>query len=352
VSDDITLVIPTHNRHALLAKSLPYYAGLGYPIVVVDSSAAPFGEIGRYPDVKYVHCPGEPFPHKLRAPVAQLVRTPYIFFSADDMFMAPEAVQHSLDFLKQHPDYSSAQGHYFGIPMNGDWDGLRAMYVNMDNYDNHIDADKPYDRMLQLFCRYYPTFYAVFKTDCWKNQLERFPDAIRNYCLAEFYFAICSAIHGKHIILPELYALTYLAPTVDGIDPFFRNDLHELATMERYAEEYKAFETAILNYLLECEQLPERRGRLYIAKTVALQAWKAKPTLTAKEKIRREYAKAYDKAFNGCELKKRKAERRKREQQALRDETEFMLERVGNSGQALLREIWSKITAPQATREG
>lgn len=342
MNDILTLVIPTHERGALLDKVLRYYAPLGLSTVVVDSSAQPYAKAGEFPTLRYIHCPGRPFPHKLRQPVAEHVHTPFMFFCPDDMFMSPRALGRCLEHLQANPACSSAQGLYFGMPMDGDRAGLRAMYVNMDNHDMRIDAAQPQERMLQLFLSYIPTFYAVFRTDCWQNQLARFPDAIRNYVMAEFFFALCTAIHGGHAVLPEMYALTYLAPTVGGLDPVFRNDLHELATLDRYAEEYAAFEQAVLDYLLSQSTLSERRARLYIAKAVALQAWKRKPFLTSGDKLRRELSLLRDKLLNRGELARRKQARRQADALAIAQERDHMLGLIGPEGAEELDRIWTR----------
>jgi glycosyltransferase domain-containing protein len=345
VNDILTLVIPTHERAALLDKVLRYYAPLGLTTLVVDSSAEAYAKAGDFPTLRYVHRPGEPFPHKLRAPVLEHVRTPFMFFCPDDMFMSPEALDRCLAHLRANPACSSAQGLYFGMPMDGDRAGLRAMYVNRDNFDMPIDAEAPEQRMVQLFLSYIPTFYAVYRTDCWKNQLSLFPDAIRNYVLAEFFFALCTAIHGGHTVLPVTYALTYLAPTVGGLDPVFRNDLHELATMERYAGEYAAFERAVLDYLVSASGLSERRARLYLTKAVALQAWKRKPLLTPGGKVRRELALLRDKLLHRDELARRKKARRQNEAKFLEDERDAMLAAVGPEGRVILDRIWTQANA-------
>lgn len=342
MKDSLTLVIPTHERGALLDKVLRYYAPLGLRTVVVDSSAHPYPKAGEFANLRYIHCPGQPFPHKLRAPVLEHVQTPFMFFCPDDMFMSPRALEQCLEHLAANPACSSAQGLYFGMPMDGDRAGLRAMYVNRDNHDMRIDAATPQDRMLQLFLSYIPTFYSVYRADCWKNQLSRFPDAIRNYVMAEFFFALCTAIHGGHKVLPVMYALTYLAPTVGGLDPVYRNDLHELATLERYAAEYAAFEQAVLDYLMATSGLTERRARLYIAKAVALQAWKRKPFLSSGAKLRRELKLMRDKLLHKRELARAKQARRQAEALALAEERDHMLGLIGVEGKEVLDHIWTR----------
>ena len=340
----LTLVIPTHERQALLKKSLTYYAGLGFPVIVVDSSAQAFSEIGLFPNVQYVHCPGAAFPHKLRTPVNTLVKTPFMFCCADDMYMAPETLRLCLEFLERNPDYSSAQGLYFGLAMNNDRSTLRAMYLGVDNFDNEVDGETPQERMLQLYCRYIPTFYAVFRTRCWQEQLTRLPDTIRNYCLAEFYLALTTAIFGKHKLLRETYALTYLAPTVGGLDPVCRNDLHELATMPRYAKEYAAFQGSVLAYLQELEPVDSRRGLLTIAKAVALQAWKPKPLLTPMEKLQREFMTFLTKLFHRAELRRRRKARREQDLRAIEDERDAMLNLLSPASRALLERLIDTVT--------
>ncbi len=347
----VTIVIPTHKRHALLSKTLKYYGGFGVAVLVVDSSPEPYAEQAGLCGAEYLHVPNEPLPHKLRAPVMDRVKTPFMFFSADDMFMSRATVEHCLAFLNANPDYASAQGLYFGVPMDGNRAGLRALYITADNYDNTIDAGAPEERMLQLFCRYVPTFYAVYRTACWQQQMERYPDVIRNYCLFEFFFAMATAISGKHKILPETYAITYMAPAVNGLDPSYRNDLHELATLGRYAEEYAAFEDAVVSLLLANSKRSEGHARLFLRKAVAMQAWNRKALLSTGEKLRRECAKLKVKLFDSKGLKARRQARREHERLAIEQEYRQLRQYVGPQGEALLEDLL-RVVEPRAAAAG
>lgn len=109
--ENVTVIIPAHNRPRRLQRLLDYYAGTGVRLLVPDSSDKPFA--GRIdPDTTtYLHRPRMHFFRKLRD-VLPLITTDYVLYCADDDFAVPEAIRHITDFLDAHPDHAIAQGHY------------------------------------------------------------------------------------------------------------------------------------------------------------------------------------------------------------------------------------------------
>ena len=59
--DDITIVIPTHERNWLIKKSINYYKTLGCVVVVLDSSENPI-ELETISSIQYFHVAGMLFP--------------------------------------------------------------------------------------------------------------------------------------------------------------------------------------------------------------------------------------------------------------------------------------------------
>lgn len=109
--ENVTIVIPAHNRPERLQRLLNYYAETGARILVPDSSDKPFmGEYDRR-RVVYRHLPRMHFFLKLRE-VISLIDTEYVLWCADDDFAVPSGIEAVVDFLDKNPTFSIAQGHY------------------------------------------------------------------------------------------------------------------------------------------------------------------------------------------------------------------------------------------------
>lgn len=107
-----TVLIPTHNRHAYLERCVDWFLSGGYPVVVADSSLAPWqGPLASDPRVSYLHFPGgfEQYMPKIVAGLSQVV-TPYVAFCADDDFILHSGLKFATDFLELNSDYSFCQG--------------------------------------------------------------------------------------------------------------------------------------------------------------------------------------------------------------------------------------------------
>ena len=108
---NVTVIIPAHNRPERLRRLLDYYSRTDIKVLVPDSSDHPFADAEKYPDITYLHRPKLHFLLKLKE-VLPMISTPYVLYCADDDFAVPSGIAQMTAFLDEHPDYSTAQGHY------------------------------------------------------------------------------------------------------------------------------------------------------------------------------------------------------------------------------------------------
>ena len=54
---NVTVIIPAHNRPERLRRLLDYYSRTDIKILVPDSSDHPFADAEKYPDITYLHRP-------------------------------------------------------------------------------------------------------------------------------------------------------------------------------------------------------------------------------------------------------------------------------------------------------
>ena len=116
-----TIVIPTRNRPAYLRRAVAWFANLGMPVVVADSSETPsLAEDERARLAAYVHRPGdyEVFVAKL-GEAMEAVTTPYVALCADDDLLLPTGLVRSITFLDRNQDYSIAQGFFYQYQILG-----------------------------------------------------------------------------------------------------------------------------------------------------------------------------------------------------------------------------------------
>ncbi len=140
ILENVTVIIPAHNRPERLQRLLDYYRGTGLRVIVPDSSDALFTGRMDPEQVVYLHRPGLHFLLKIRE-ILPMISTRYVFYCADDDFIVPEAVSEIAEFLDRNPSYSCAQGHYLTFTPCGD--GVRFTPRYIRNFDSRGAADRP-----------------------------------------------------------------------------------------------------------------------------------------------------------------------------------------------------------------
>ena len=341
MKDKVTIVIPTHERHQLLeTRVLPYYLQFDAPILIIDSSIKPHQASIDNPAIDYVHCPGEPIPHKLKKPVLERVHTPYMVMNADDTLHSMKSVNTCIEFMDSNPDYSSALGILFQCHHNNK---NRVDANNFDEFSLPVDSDRAEERLLQNFTRFDTLFYSVVKTDCWKNTLQRLPSEIVNYYLMETYIVMMALIHGKRIKLPIMYSATEAGPSINEKNPKYHCSPFKLATDARYAKEVQAVKKVAMDYLCERSSISETRAKLYVDGSLALYWLQDKPIKSFKDRIRIEWNNFLNKTFRKKQYKQRKVEK---QALALKEQEKFTkesFELIGEEGRREYESLMKRV---------
>jgi len=201
----VTLIIPTHERHDYLDRSLYYYKQIklvDFPIIIVDSSFKAFEKID-YADVTYLHLPHRTLSEKLSI-ATSCIASPYSLLCADDDFIIPETLFKCVDFLEEHRDFSSAQGKYVSFHNIRGSIFFKPYYLY--NSRMNVNSDTISERLLEQFTPYMHQSYSVFRTEELKDGFQRFAHTIYDFTLLELSTAIDAVINGKHKIFNDLYS--------------------------------------------------------------------------------------------------------------------------------------------------
>lgn len=141
---NVTVIIPAHNRPERLRRLLDYYSRTDIKILVPDSSDHPFADAEKYPDITYLHRPKLHFLLKLKE-VLPMISTPYVLYCADDDFAVPSGIAQMTAFLDEHPDYSTAQGHYLTFTPHKGKISFYPRYIRY--FDKQVTGDTPRERL-------------------------------------------------------------------------------------------------------------------------------------------------------------------------------------------------------------
>lgn len=203
-----TLLIPTYNRPRELARLLHYLksAGAAFPILVLDSSAAPAMTQNRDTirqstlNIRHQDFPTDLHPFEKFLAGTRMVETPFCSMCADDDFVLLPALQDCIAALSARPEAAAAHGNYFNFIEN--INGFNLSYVVQRG--NRIDDPSPVARTRHMLSNYEVLFYAVFRTADFTRILE----SIRNFRTtlgAEVWLAGATAAAGCILRIDRFY---------------------------------------------------------------------------------------------------------------------------------------------------
>lgn len=206
--ENVTVIIPAHNRPERLQRLLDYYRGTDIKLLIPDSSTLPFTGDVSDPDVTYRHFPKMHFLLKIKE-VMPLIKTDYVLYCADDDFAVPAAIERMAEFLHDNPDYSVAQGHYLTFVPSGKTARFYPRYIRY--FDSRITAADAQGRLNGQKCIYASMLYGVTRTDLFRKIYSYCFDAqgaprFRNLFLAEEFFNNAMLIQGKYATLPYFFS--------------------------------------------------------------------------------------------------------------------------------------------------
>jgi glycosyltransferase domain-containing protein len=210
MSSQLTIVIPTYERHNFLRRSMEYWGEFTGRIIIVDSSTN--GIELELPCLRdYIHVPGMSIPEKLSL-VINKIETKYCALCADDDFHAFDALDRAVSFLDDHQDFASVQGHYIAFSQDG---GIEYGIGYHHIHEYIIDNDDPAIRMTDAMRNYMHQVYAVHRTsnltltaDCCRG--------INNNNAFELIFTLVPMMAGKHRVLPMFYSAREQLPVSGG----------------------------------------------------------------------------------------------------------------------------------------
>lgn len=249
---NVTVIIPAHNRPERLRRLLDYYSHTDIKILVPDSSDQPFADAEKYPDVTYLHRPKLHFLLKLKE-VLPMICTPYVLYCADDDFTVPSAIARMAEFLDTHPDYSTAQGHYLTFTPKKGKISFYPRYIRY--FDKQITGETPRERLSQEKNMYASLLYSVIRTEAFQRMYAACfnPDGslrFRNLFLAEEFFNHAALIFGKYATLPCFYSAR---ERIAGSATETTVPVSVIKTSHKYQSEYQGFLLALAE-LLEAQE--------------------------------------------------------------------------------------------------
>ncbi len=245
--DQITCLIPTYNRAALLRRLLYFNSQFSrdIPYLVLDSSdpqeaaenhsAVEVAQTVLRLDYRHYD---QSYLEKCIDGLGQ-VRTPFVALCAEDDVLFPETVKKAVEFLQREPSFSSAMGKIASLDTTPRaW--LRRPKI-LKGFS--ITNERPLDRCRQQNAISFTSFYAVHRRD---DMLRDFHAVMHDAFggsnadhLQEMSLTLLRALRGRLEVLSSLYSIRQIH-TSNAAKAFWQG---EVPDAEAWFQRFKHFIT-------------------------------------------------------------------------------------------------------------
>ena len=198
--NDITIIIPTHERHQYLKRSLEYWSELKYSLIVADSSKNPFDLKNINSNIVYLHCPKLSLTLKLSETLRQ-VYTEYAVLCADDDFITSTGIDSCIKFLNQS-DYVCAKGKAVSFKKTNDREYRWGM---SESNIGSICEESPVLRYKNHSNNFQSIFYAVTRTKVLSTAWDNANKYTNDGRFAELLASLYIVIQGKVKVIDVFY---------------------------------------------------------------------------------------------------------------------------------------------------
>lgn len=290
---NVTMLVPTRNRHGYLREILRQYQGTGLRIIVADTAPEPLVEAKAHPDVQYHHFTECRFADKLRF-LVEAAPTEYIVMRAENRHISLPGVLRCLDFLLRHPDCTLAHGAHVWVRQK------RGRLEAWPCYDADgmagLMQERAEDRLLAAFDPMVSLYYAVERR---QNMLDvlQYSQGIDNLNAFEILLTAIKAINGKCARVPVLFCAVQERPSALK-SPALYDGFDKVASEPKYADEYGRVVARIAAHLVLRSGLDPQRAEVLTRESLGrfLRNHCKKPSTTGLERLRRKAGKL----LNSC----------------------------------------------------
>lgn len=195
-----SIIIPTHERHSVLMRSIDYYQNFNCNIFIADSSIKKLSY--EFPDnVNYIHLPGLSFEKKILE-VTESVKTPYVCMSADDDYLLESSLQAGERFLDCNLDYVSVQGRYLGFEVVENQVIFTPKYSQLSSCYAVTNEDI-FSRVVRAYNPYMHQIFSIHRTELFIKSYRSCVDV--SIAMTELMTILVPMCYGKHKVLPLLW---------------------------------------------------------------------------------------------------------------------------------------------------
>ncbi|WP_343089267.1 TIGR00180 family glycosyltransferase [Methanocalculus natronophilus] len=156
---DLTIVIPSHNRHDMIERSINYYKIFGIKCIYVDSTDVQYTINDYYDNIQYLHLPGYSFVEKMIYALEK-INTKFVCTCADDDFLIIHELINGYTFMQNNPDYVLYYGNSCSFLQDN---GSFILQKKANAQEKRIVCGDKWNRAKSFFINYKNVLWSLSK---------------------------------------------------------------------------------------------------------------------------------------------------------------------------------------------
>lgn len=200
---NFTLIIPTHNRHEYLKRSMVYYDKLNAKVIYADSSVEPYDYPVKGGNILYLHLPGQTFAQKILYSLNEFVNTEYVALCADDDFILIESLYEAYNVVLENTEISTIVGRRLWFN-----EYFEGHYLELSNNMQSDVYGSLEERTKNFFNNYFQILWGFYKKEIIRNTFKIVNAAqFTNDNFIELVLGAFSVFHGNIKYFDKLWGV-------------------------------------------------------------------------------------------------------------------------------------------------
>ncbi len=202
--EDLTIIIPTKERHHFLSRTLEYLEekNCPYKIIIADNAESGLEYQQNWKlDIDYRPFGNEVgFANKIVAAI-EAAQSQYVLMLGDDDYVNLELLPNLISYLNDNKECVAIDGTEIRVKVGPD-----NTVTNIFHSQSSLNGDSPLGRV-GAHCRsYWPTFYALHRREAVLNSFKFMTDVAElGYLFQEIGGSILTVAQGKYVNVDDLY---------------------------------------------------------------------------------------------------------------------------------------------------
>ena len=199
--NNFTLIIPTHNRHVYLNRSMEYFKDLEAEVIFCDSSLEKYKD-DLFSNIKYLHLPNKTFAEKIIVALTE-IKTDFVAMCADDDFILIDSLYKGFDFLSSNKNFKTTVGKYIGFNECFNCNFF-PIYQELPE-----DIDLGFDKNGEVFFKnYYQILWSMYDKKVLEKAFQIIKEAkFHNDNFIELTIGTCACYEGGIKFLNEIWGV-------------------------------------------------------------------------------------------------------------------------------------------------